>query len=87
MFHITQIAEAVETSEKGVTEVVKTAGLVRVTIRNEGNSYLLSRNGVFQVVELAEPLETIEAGIAEVGKIPGLVRVTIRGEVNSCPLP
>ena len=76
-----------ETSEEGDTEVVKTAGLVRVTVRNDVNSCPLPRKGVLQVVELAEALETSEEGVAEVVKKAGLVKVTIRSAVKSISEP
>ena len=76
-----------ETCSEGDAKVVKKDGLVRVTIRNEVNSFPQLRNGVFQIVELAEALKASEEGAGEVLKTAGLVRVTVRSGVDSLPLP
>ena len=48
------MAEALETSEEGIAEVLKIKGLVRVTVRSEVNTFPMPQNGVLQVVELPE---------------------------------
>jgi hypothetical protein len=57
---------------KGVAEVVKMSGLVRVTMRSEVNSIPEPRNCVLEITELPEALKTSEKGVAEVVKTAGL---------------
>ena len=63
---------ALETSFEEVAKVVKTGGLVGVTMRGEVNSIPEHLNCVLEVPETTE-------GVAEVVKTSRLVRVTMRG--------
>ena len=71
---------------EGVAEVVKTARLLRVTLRDEVNSIPVPRNCILEVTQLPEAIETSEGGVAEGTKTTRLVRVTMGSEVNSTPV-
>jgi hypothetical protein len=57
---VTQLPDALETSEEGVAEVVKTGGLERVTMRGEVNGIPERRNGVLKVPQLPEAIESMQ---------------------------
>ena len=53
-----------ETSDEGVSEVVKTLGLIRVAMRSEVNSIHERRNCGLEVTQLPEVVETSFEGVA-----------------------
>ena len=78
---VAQLAKVVETSEKGISEIID--GRIKATIRSEVNSFPELRNRFIMAIQLAKVLETRGEGIGKVVQTGAFVRMAIRDEVDS----
>jgi hypothetical protein len=79
---IAKVAETLKPTKEGVSEVIETSRLVRVTIWGETDGLLLSRDRFIKIAKVAETLKPTLEGVSEVIETSRLVRVTIWGETD-----